>query len=147
MPVLTGLRSVKLPVTDLARSREWWNRVFGWSAQLEFPDSDGVVRGVAGVFRDFEEPGLSLRENPAARSCRGVEVRLGVTDRGAVEEWGRWLDEQQVPHSPVIDATLGWLMVLSDPDGHEIHLYSDGQHGIDQTDRPGYGRATAADTV
>ncbi|WP_298891320.1 VOC family protein [uncultured Serinicoccus sp.] len=143
MPALTGLRFVKLPVTDLARSREWWSRVFGWSGQLEFPDSDGVVRGVAGVFRDFERPGLSLRESPEARSVPGLELMLGVADRGAVDEWGRWLDDLQVPHSPVIDATVGWLMVLGDPDGHEIHLYSDERHGIDQTDRAGYGRPAA----
>lgn len=147
MPALTGLRYVKLPVTDLARSKEWWSRVFGWSARLEFPDSDGVVRGVAGVFRDFGEPGLSLRENPDARTLQGLELMLGVADRGAVQEWGRWLDGIQVPHSPVIDATLGWLMVLHDPDGHEIHLYSDERHGIDQKDRVGYGRPTAAEPV
>lgn len=146
MPTLTGLRFVKLPVADLARSREWWSRVFGWSASLEFPDSDGVIRGVAGVFRDFAEPGLSLREAPDARSLQGLELMLGVADRSALEAWGAWLDELRVAHSPVIDATLGWLMVLTDPDDHEIHLYSDERHGIDQSGRVGYGRPARVET-
>lgn len=141
MPELTGLRFVKLPVSDLARSRAWWSEVFGWSATMEFPDDQGVVRGVAGVFRDFETPGLSLRETSStARQVLGLELMLGVADKAAIEAWGARLDELQVSHSPVIDATLGWLMVLNDPDGHEIHLYSDARHHLDQGSRPGYGR-------
>lgn len=143
MPVLTGLRFVKLPVTDLARSRGWWAEVFGWSATLEFPDADGTVRGVAGRFRDFEDPGLSLREAGPTPVPRGLELMLGVADRAAVEAWGARLDALGVARSPVIDATLGWLVVLHDPDGHEIHLYTDERHDLDQSTRPGYGRAAA----
>lgn len=132
MPTLTGLRFVKLPVADLARSRAWWTGVFGWSATVEFPDSDGVVRGVAGTFRDFESPGLSLRETPDAHTVPGLELMLGVADKAAVEAWGARLDELDVAHSPVVGATFGWLMVLNDPDGHELHLYSDERHGLDQ---------------
>lgn len=144
MPTLTGLRFVKLPVTDLARSRSWWSEVFGWSPTMEFPDAEGVVRGVAGVFRDFDEPGLSLRETPDAHTMPGLELMLGVADRAAVEAWGIRLDELGVAHSPVIDATVGWLMVLNDPDGHELHLYSDERHSLDQSHRVGYGRPVTA---
>lgn len=52
---------------------------------MEFPDAEGVVRGVAGVFRDFDEPGLSLRETPDAHTVPGLELMLGVADRAAVE--------------------------------------------------------------
>lgn len=140
MATLTGLRFVKLPVSDLARSRAWWGEVFGWFAVLEFPDADGTVRGLAGRFRDFAEPGLSLRQTPDAHSMSGLELMLGVTDKAAIETWGARLDELGVAHSPVIDATVGWLMVLNDPDGHEIHLYSDQRHGLDQSEKPGHGR-------
>lgn len=146
MPTLTGLRFVKLPVTDLARSRAWWSEVFGWSATVEFPDSDGVIRGVAGVFRDFGDPGLSLRENRDAPTVPGLELMLGVADKAALEAWGARLDELEIDHSPVIDATLGWLMVLNDPDGHELHLYSDERHDLDQSSRAGYGRLVEART-
>ena len=50
------------------------------------------------------------------------------------------LDEQDVKHSPVIDATVGWMIVLHDPDGIELHIYGQQPHVIDQSGRPGYGR-------
>jgi predicted enzyme related to lactoylglutathione lyase len=140
MPTLTGLRAVKLPVSDLTRSQAWWSEVFGWSAFMKFPDADGTVRGLAGRFRDFADPGLSLRQTPDAHTMAGLELMLGVADKAAIEAWGTRLDELGVAHSPVIDATVGWLMVLNDPDGHEVHLYSDQRHDLDQSHKPGYGR-------
>lgn len=141
MPTLTGLRFVKLPVSDLTRSRAWWSEVFGWSAFLEFPDADGTIRGLAGRFRDFADPGLALRQTPDAHTMPGLELMLGVADKEAIEAWGVRLDELGIAHSPDIDATVGWLMVLNDPDGHEIHLYTDQRHDLDQSHKPGHGRA------
>jgi catechol-2,3-dioxygenase len=67
-----------------------------------------------------------------------------VPDRDALGGWVEHLDACGVTHSPVIDATVGWLVVLHDADGHEIHLYTDQRHGMDQAGRPGYGRPAAA---
>jgi catechol 2,3-dioxygenase-like lactoylglutathione lyase family enzyme len=44
----TGIHHVKLPVSDLARSREWYQRVLAYTVEREFLDEDGVVRGVGG---------------------------------------------------------------------------------------------------
>jgi catechol 2,3-dioxygenase-like lactoylglutathione lyase family enzyme len=44
----TGIHHIKLPVSDLARSREWYERVLAYTVDREFPDDDGVVRGVGG---------------------------------------------------------------------------------------------------
>lgn len=44
---ILGVHHVKVPVVNLARSREWYERLFGVEALIEFPDEDGVVRGVA----------------------------------------------------------------------------------------------------
>lgn len=104
-------------------------------------ESDGVVRGVAG-----EVPGLgcllALRVNPrAAEGCQNFDpVGFGAHDRAHIEEWAAHLDTLGVRHSPVIDASIGWLLVFDDPGGLEIHLYSWAEHGIDQSHRPGYGR-------
>ena len=48
MPELAGLFGVKFPVSDLARSRVFYERVFGLSPLFEFPDEGGVVRGAPG---------------------------------------------------------------------------------------------------
>jgi catechol 2,3-dioxygenase-like lactoylglutathione lyase family enzyme len=146
-PVLVGIHHVKFPVTDLRRSRAWYERVFDLRPVLEFRDDhDGVVRGIG-----YELPGLpdlqvALRENPeASRGIAGFDpVSFAIADRAAAEAWVARLEELGIDHSPVIDATIGWLVVFHDPDGTEIHLYSMERHGIDPVGRPHTGRPVDA---
>lgn len=137
-----GVRAVKFPVTDLAASRAWYERVFDLELVMEFPDEDGVVRGVG--YRFVNAPGLwlALRENPpVARGISGFDpVIFSIADRAAAEAWVERLESLGVDHSPVIDASLGWVVVFHDPDGTEIHLYSVEEHGIDVSGRAGHGR-------
>jgi catechol 2,3-dioxygenase-like lactoylglutathione lyase family enzyme len=141
-PSLAGIYAVKLPVSDLTHSRQWYADVFGLRATVEFPDDDGVIRGVACTAEGLDETLVALRESvDAAAGLRGFNpVLWGVPDRDALAEWGDHLDTVGITHSPIIDATIGWLMVLHDPDGLEHHLYTRTRHGIDQSDRRGYGR-------
>jgi hypothetical protein len=60
--------------------------------------------------------------------------------RADIVAWAAHLDARDVPHSPVIEASIGWLLVFTDPDSLELHLYSWARHIIDQSHRPGYGR-------
>jgi catechol 2,3-dioxygenase-like lactoylglutathione lyase family enzyme len=146
MPTLTGVRAVKLPVKDLPSSVQWYREVFGYRPTVEFPDANGVVVGVAGELPG-STTGLSLRANPEAHSMVGLEVTISVADRDALEPWVEHLDVLGVGHSPIVEASLGWLVAFNDPDGHEFHLYTETRHGIDQSGRPGYGRlvGTAAE--
>lgn len=139
---LQGLYAVKLPVRDLAESREWYERVLGFTVELEFPDADGVVRGVSGHLAGIGATWLALRESPAhAAGVAGFNlVNFAVVDRPALEEWAARLDTLGIRHSQVIEASIGWIVVLDDPNGIELHLYTQTRHGIDQSARPGYGR-------
>ena len=79
---ILGLHHVKVPVTDLARSRAWYERVFDFEPVMEFPDEDGVVRGV--IYQPKNAFTLALRENPAAaRGMAGFSVRLELEKVGA----------------------------------------------------------------
>lgn len=141
-PQLAGIHHLKIPVTDLPRALAWYGRVFGFRPTIEFPDDDGVIRGVAGVLPGLGDTMVAFRENlRAAQGCAGFDpIGFAVADRADVEKWAAHLDVQGIPHSPVIDASIGWLLVFNDPDGLELHLYSWATHGIDQSGRPGYGR-------
>lgn len=141
MAKLRGIRGVKIPVTDLGASTEWYGQVFGFEVDLEFEDADGVVRGVGG-FVGNGAAGLCLRLNPEkAQAIAGFDpVIWAVETRADLSEWIAHLDELKIPHSPEIEASFGWLLVFNDPDGLEIHLYTDASHGVDHGDRPGYGR-------
>ena len=141
-PELAGIHHLKLPVADLATSQEWFMQVFGFRPTMEFPDRDGVVRGVAGDVAGLGATQLALREDPdVARGCAGfAPVSFGVDDRDDLQAWAEHLDRLDIAHSPIIEATDGWLLVLAEPGGLEVHLYTWGRHGIDRSARPGRGR-------
>ena len=145
MPELAGIHHVKMPVTDLDRSRDWYGRVLGFKVTYEFQDADGVVRGFAGEVPGLGDSMLCLRVNSqAAQGCQGFDpVSFAVRDRADVEAWAAHLDTLGVPHSPVIEASIGWLLVFNDPDGLDLHLYSWAAHGVDHGDVAGYGRPVA----
>lgn len=142
MPDLAGIRHVKIPVTDLSRSLDWYGRVFGLKVTMEFPDADGTVRGAAGEMPGLGATLVAFRENPeVARGIRGFDpVSFAVRDQADVQGWAANLDAQGVAHSPLIEASIGWLLVFHDPDGLELHLYSWAAHGKDHSARAGYGR-------
>lgn len=139
MPELAGIHHVKIPVTDLDRARDWYARVLGFRVTLEFPDAEGVLRGVGGPLPGLGDTLLALRVNPeAALGCRNFDpVSFAVRDRAAVEAWAAHLDALGVPHSPLIEATLGPLLVFDDPDGIQLHLYGREQYGVDPSDLTG----------
>ena len=125
IPKLLGLRNVKVPVTDLPTALDWYGRVFGFRPTIEFPDADGAVRGVHGELPGIGDV-LSLREDPAAARGLGVFAiaNFAVADRLALQAWATHLDELGVTHGPIIDTPRLSLLVLANPDGQEIHLYT-----------------------
>ncbi len=132
-PTLHGLHHLKLPVADLARSLDFYQRVFGARRIPEADhrrDEDGALYAYI-----LHIPGLGtmleLRLNPdrAARHSGFNSIVLSVPDRSALIQWIAHLDAEGVAHSPVITAIQAWLVVLDDPDGHRLRLYTDEQHG------------------
>ena len=125
VPMLVGLRNVKVPVTDLQVALDWYGRVLGFRPTTEFPDAEGVVRGVHGELPGIGDV-LALREDPdAARGLGAFAVaNFAVADRPALEAWVTHLDELDVAHGPIVDAPRLSLLVFANPDGQEIHLYT-----------------------
>ena len=124
-PPLRALRNVKVPVTDLAFALEWYGGVLGFRTTVEFRDPEGVLVGVHG-----ELPGLgqvlALRQDAEAAKGLGAFAiaNFEVADRGVLESWVAHLDELGVSHGPIVDAPRLSLLVMHNPDGQEIHLYT-----------------------
>lgn len=104
----TGIHHIKLPVSDLARSREWHERVLAYSVDREFPDGDGVVRGVAVRLPGAGVP-LALRHNAqAAAGNAGFDpVSFAISDRAAAEDWAAHFDALGERHSEIRRASRG----------------------------------------
>jgi hypothetical protein len=101
-----------------------------------------VVRGFAGEIPGLKPATVAFRVNPAAaEGSRGFDpVSFAVESRDDLQRWVEHLDSLGVNHSPIVEASIGWLLIFDDPDGLTLHLYTWAEHGIDVSGRPGYGR-------
>ena len=124
---ITGIHHLKLPVSDVATSRGWYERVLGFETVIEFVEND-VVEGIA-LRRDGCQPQLALRRDAVrARALSGFDaVALLVPTRDEVTRWRALLDDLGEPHGGVVRGHDGGavLVGLHDPDGIEIRLYAD----------------------
>ncbi|GII80102.1 glyoxalase [Sphaerisporangium rufum] len=125
MAALRGFHHVKLPVSDLRASIDWYRRVLRLDVAIEFVE-EGVLRGVA-----MADPGgtllIALREDAGrAAGLRGFDpLALGVPRLDDLKEWAAHLDAAGVTHSGIAAGSAGRLIAgLTDPDGIEIRLYT-----------------------
>ena len=125
MTTLTGFHHVKLPVSDVARSRDWYGAVLGLEVDLEFVE-DGVLMGVA--MRDRASGTcLAARHDPVrATAWSGFDpVTFAVPALADLQQWQSRLDELHEAHGGIVAGHEGWALVgLHDPDGIEVRLYT-----------------------
>jgi catechol 2,3-dioxygenase-like lactoylglutathione lyase family enzyme len=135
-PRLDGIHHVKIPVTDLARSRAWYESRLGYQTYLEFVEQ-GELMGVALRHPDGG-PDLALRLHPERSAGFGDFdfFAIGVPDRAALDALAERLTALGDDHAGVQEATVGWILPLThDPDGHEVRFYTTLHHtsvGADQ---------------
>ena len=121
---VTGVAHVALTVTDLQRSRGWYERVLGWSAVAE-GTGDGVRFAVGSVPDGLL---IGLREYDTAGRVRFDPQRVGLDHLAfsvAAEELERWeqrFTELDVPHDAVQDSPFGPVLNFKDPDGIALEL-------------------------
>ncbi|MEU5866564.1 VOC family protein [Nonomuraea sp. NPDC047529] len=125
MTLLNGFHHVKLPVSNVHKSLEWYRRVLGLDVAIEFVE-DGVLRGVA-LSDAAHTMMIALREEPGRTGgWSGFDpVALAVPTLEALHAWSDHLDALGVGHSDIAEGSAGWLIGgLLDPDGIEIRLYT-----------------------
>ena len=128
-PALAGVHHLKLPVADLARSREWYQSRLGYELQAEFVEQ-GQLMGLA-LAHPNGGPRLALRLDPErARAAAGFDYfAIGVPDREAIDQLAARLTALGEQHAGVHWATIGWILpMLHDPDGHEVRFYTHQHH-------------------
>ncbi|HEY5788511.1 MAG TPA: VOC family protein [Microlunatus sp.] len=124
---ISGVHHIKLPVSDVANSRAWWERVLEFETSIEFVEN-GVVEGVALRHAGCQTE-VALRRDPdRARALSGFDAAaLLVPSRNDVPRWAARFDDLGQPYGGIVQGHNGGavLVGLHDPDGIEIRLYAD----------------------
>jgi catechol 2,3-dioxygenase-like lactoylglutathione lyase family enzyme len=128
-PTLAGIHHLKLPVSDLARSSEWYESRLGYQVIAEIVEQ-GELMGLAMKHPDGG-PSLALRLDPdRARAAAGFDYfAIGVPSRDDIEKLAAHLTGLGEEHAGVHRASAGWILpLLHDPDGHEVRFYTHQHH-------------------
>lgn len=137
MPVsTTGFAHVRLTVTDIVRSRAFYDGVFGFPVAFEVPPgADEATREQLGFLFGgliYAVPGGLLGLRPVADASDAFdEDRVGldhlsfaVADEAAMSHAAGVLDALDVAHGGVKDIGRAWILEFRDPDGTALELFA-----------------------
>jgi catechol 2,3-dioxygenase-like lactoylglutathione lyase family enzyme len=125
MSDILGFLQVKLPVTDLARSVDFYSRLLDLRLWVEIVERD-VVRGAGLIDRDGRF-NIALRDREVCASTPDLTgfdvVAFRPADRDALVRLAERCDREGFPHSGVTDGPTGAVLDVTDPDGTVLRFY------------------------
>jgi len=126
-----GLHHAKLPVTDVAVSRQWYVDALGFLPELEFVEN-GLLAGAALRHPDAQVR-IALRgDQPRAQAMAGFDaICLSVSNDADLDQVIADLDDRGIPHGDRRRGREGWAIELRDPDDIGVRIYS-----LEQADTP-----------
>lgn len=135
MPITTkSFSHVRLTVTDITRSRAFYDRVFGWPVFAEVPaDADPATREqlaflFGGVLYQVGDSTFGLRPVGADRFDEdrvGLDhVSFAMNDVADLHAAARTLDEIGVAHGGVKDIGEAAILEFRDPDNIALELFA-----------------------
>ncbi len=128
----TSIAHVRLTVTDIERSRRFYESVFGWPVLLEVPDNaDEATRSrlgflFGGVIYDLGGTLLGLRPVGTDRfeeDRTGLDhIAFRLVSRSEIDAAAARLDELGVAHEPIRDIGPSYILQFRDPDNIALEL-------------------------
>lgn len=133
MPIAApSISHVRLTVTDIARSRDFYDSVFGWPVAFEIPDgADEDTRAklwflFGGVI--YRVGGQLIGLRPAANDVFD-ENRVGLDhlafnlgSKAELDSAAALLDDLGIAHEPVKDIGVMYILEFRDPDNIALEL-------------------------
>jgi glyoxylase I family protein len=127
VPITTdAVHHIRLTVTDIDRSRAFYDAVFGWPVLLELPiDADDATKEqlaflFGGVIYRAGNFLLGLRPVASDRfsenRCGLDHIGFALQSRSALEEAARQLDALGIRHGGVKDIGTSYILEFRDPD-------------------------------
>jgi glyoxylase I family protein len=135
MPIsTTGIAHVRLTVSDINRSRAFYDAVFALPVAFELPaDADAATREqlsflFGGVIYQLGESLLGLRPVATDRFDEdrvGLDhLSLAVESKADIDGAAAVLDELGVEHTDAKDIGVGYIMEFRDPDNIALELFA-----------------------
>ena len=135
MPIPTrSFAHVRLTVTDIDRSRAFYDDVFALPVATELPgDADEATRErlsflYGGVIYKVGDSLLGLRpvgDDSFAEDRTGLDhVSFAVDSRSDLDSAATMLDERDIAHSGVKDIGAGYILEFRDPDNIALELFA-----------------------
>jgi glyoxylase I family protein len=127
-----SIAHVRLTVTDIDRSRRFYESVFGWPVLLEIPENaDEATRNqlgflFGGVIYDLGGAFIGLR--PVATDCfdedrAGLDhIAFRTANKAELDAAAEHLDELGIDHEPVKDIGPSYILEFRDPDNIALEL-------------------------
>ncbi|AQT79149.1 glyoxalase [Mycolicibacterium litorale] len=133
MPIATtAIAHLRLTVTDIERSRRFYDSVFGWTVYAELPpDADAATRErlsflFGGVIYDMGGTLLGLR--PVGTGTFDPDrvgldhVAFTLSGKAELDRATAHLDQLGIAHEPVKDIGVAYILEFRDPDGIALEL-------------------------
>jgi catechol 2,3-dioxygenase-like lactoylglutathione lyase family enzyme len=127
MPEFPALAHVAVTVTDLDRSRSWYQELFGSDPVLD--EDTGPFRHVVwllgGTLFGIHAHVTPSSTDPFDEFRPGLDhVAFGCTNRGELEQWEKRLNSLGIANGGVVDAPYGSGLSFRDPDNIALELFA-----------------------
>jgi catechol 2,3-dioxygenase-like lactoylglutathione lyase family enzyme len=120
---ITGIHHIRIPVSDLNKAFGFWQGIFGYDRDFDFPGADGVVHWAISNRHGGPSIVLWLDPDRAANPAPYPLLSLALRDEDAVFQLAAALDRQGHDHGD-IQFRLGRARVFAyDPDRNKIGCY------------------------
>lgn len=127
MPQFPALAHVAVTVSDLGRSRGWYQELFGAEPVLDedtgpFHHVVWLLGGTLVGIHQHREPSSG---EPFDERRPGLDhVAFGCTNRAELEEWEKHLTGLGVAHGGIVDAPYGSGLSFRDPDNIALEFFA-----------------------
>ncbi|EHB49772.1 Glyoxalase/bleomycin resistance protein/dioxygenase [Mycolicibacterium rhodesiae JS60] len=133
MPIATTtIAHVRLTVTDIDASRRFYERVFGWPVYIALPENadaatreqlaflfGGVIYDIGGALIGLRPTGTGAFDEDRV----GLDhLAFSLPSLGDLEQAAVLLDELGIPHEPIKDIGVSYILEFRDPDNIALEL-------------------------
>lgn len=124
-PTLSGIHNVRIAVSDLAASTQWYEETFGLQNEVDFIEH-GVHTGTSLLHPNKRARVILFQSRERAEQLSGFDpIAFEIPTLADLYEWHEHLTALGIEHKAPYQGHLGTVIpAIKDPDGIQIRLYT-----------------------